>query len=135
DAQRLIRNLVANIDLDRPDESIDWFERALSQQNTAGQDPSARLVNLIRQTLANAPIKAVAPLLSATMRLAQLLCPPSMELGVWLRLLSLAKVDNDEITDERWASTLQPFLAHTRHRELTSMQLTALSDRALGNTE
>ena len=31
------------------------------------------------------------------------------------------------------ALTLQPFLAHTRHREISSMQMTALADVALGH--
>lgn len=132
DARRLIRNLVANIDLERPDKSLDWYEKALCGQTTNGSHPSTRLVNLVRQTLCLAPTKAVAPLLSAAMRLAQLLYPPYMELGVWIRLLTIAKAEANGIADDRMALTLQPFLAHARHRDLSSIQMRALADVALG---
>ncbi len=134
DANRLIRNLVANIDLERPDKSIDWFEKSLSEHTTAGSYPSTRLVNMVRQTLSRAPTKAVPPLLSAAMRLAQLLYPPSMELGVWIQTLTLAKANAKDLPDDRLPLTLQPFFAHTRHREISSMQMTALADVALGHT-
>jgi tetratricopeptide (TPR) repeat protein len=136
DAARIIRHMVANIDLNRPKETIESLMAAIvDPAQPRPKDLWELLVALLRQVLLQAPRKSVGALVGAVIRIAQSPVSATQEVGLWIRLLSLALKGGALPDDGRGTFALSAFLAHTRRRDLSATQMAAIADLTLSGSD
>jgi tetratricopeptide (TPR) repeat protein len=136
-AAYILRHLVANTDFDHPRDSMRVLLAALPPAPAAADESNAwlLLIALIEAAVMRAPPRAVGALTHAALRIAQNIIVPQLEVGLWLRLFSLAVGERKIPDDGRGAFVLSAFLAHTRERQLSLTQLSALTDQTLGASD
>ena len=135
----IVRHLAVNLDY-TGNTSIETMRMLLStlpgSASTAEAiNPWQLLIALIRDSVQHRHRRAVGILVGAALRVAQTILPPELEVGLWLRLLSLALEDDRSPDDGRMSFALSTFFAHTRQRQLSITQLSALTDLTIGSSE
>ena len=135
----IVRQLAVNLAYGR-DSSIETMRVLLSTLPIStvpseAKNPWQLLIGLIRDSVMYGHRRSVGILIGSALRVAQAIVPSQLELGLWLRVLSLALDGIQPLDDGRMSFALSAFLAHTRHRQLTPVQLSALTDRTIGHSE
>jgi tetratricopeptide (TPR) repeat protein len=135
----VVRQLAVNLDY-TGSTSIETMRMLLGTlpKSTATEEatnPWQLLIALIRDGVQQAHRRAVGILVGAALRVAQTIVLPELEVGLWLRLLSLALEGVKSPDDGRMSFALSAFLAHTRQRHLSLTQLSALTGLTIGNSK
>jgi tetratricopeptide (TPR) repeat protein len=135
----VVRHLAVNLDY-TGDAAIETMRVLLgtlpeSIATAEATNPWLLLIALIHDSVQHGHRRAVGILVGAALRVAQTIMPPELEVGLWLRLLSLARESINPPDDGRMSFALSAFLAHTRQRRLSMTQLSALTDLTIGNSE
>jgi len=131
-----IRELLLNIDLSDPVIATELMAACLNgaEELPNADDLFARIIALMKTTLAYSPKGAVGPIFGALIRMTRTACSAGMEFSLWLRLLALADLKGIK-SDGRLALLFAAYLAHLRSRDLTRTQLDALAALTLGKAE
>jgi len=94
-AIRVVRTLAVNINISNPIESMKVMLAALPGVVVpANSGPWEMLLTLINESLMKAHPHAVGSYITVAMKIAQSITTEKLEVGLWLRLLSLALEDN-----------------------------------------
>jgi len=138
-AVTVVRQLAVNLDY-TGDASIETMRVLLgtlpeSPSTAEATNPWQLLIGLVRDSVEHGHRRAVGILVGAALRVAQTIMPRELEVGLSLRLLSLALEGIRPTDDGRMSFVLSAFLAHTRQRRLSMAQLSALTDLTIGSSE
>jgi hypothetical protein len=102
----------------------------ISEQN----DPWQRLINMIGEGIMKGHPRGAGVYAMVALKLIQRRVSEQLEVGLWLRVLTLALEKRALPDDGRMSFVLSAFLAHTRQRNLSITQLTALTELAFGRS-
>lgn len=97
--------------------------------------PWVKLLNFVQESITKAHPEAVGIYIRVALKMTHEIIAERLELGLWLRLLKLALEGKSLPDDGRLAFLLSNFLAHTRKRDLSVIQLAALTDLTLGQSK
>ncbi|MEH2480560.1 tetratricopeptide (TPR) repeat protein [Nitrobacteraceae bacterium AZCC 2146] len=135
-ALRLLHFLARNCDIDQPLETMNVMLSAIPNGALpASDDPWIRLIALIEESVIKGHPEATSLYARTALKLSQTIVSETLEVGLWMRLLTIALEDKAPPDDGRLAFLLSAFLAHTRARRLSLTQLTALTDLTLGKSK
>jgi tetratricopeptide (TPR) repeat protein len=135
-ALRLLHFLSRNCDTNEPFETIKVMLGAIPGGILPAKDgPWLMLIALIEESLMKVHPEAVSLYARIALTLSQLIVSERLEVGLWMRLLTLALDDKAPPDDGRMGFLLSAFLAHTRARHLSLTQLTALTELTLGKSK
>lgn len=137
DALNQLNSLARNLDLEkRPIETMQVMLSTLPDVSPpVADDPWFLLISMLGEGIARGHPRGTGVYAMVALKLAQHRLNPDQEVGLWLRTLKLALENKRPPDDGRMAFVLSAFLAHTRKRNLSVIQLTALMDLTLGHAE
>ncbi len=135
-ALSLLNNLARNIDIkDSPIESMQVMLATLPDTPLhESDDPWPMLIRLIGDGIMKGHPRGAGIYATVALKLSQQALSEQYEVGLWLRLMTLALENRTLPDDGRIAFVLSAFLAHARHRNMSLSQLTALMDITLGQS-
>ncbi|MDN5005543.1 DUF4062 domain-containing protein [Bradyrhizobium sp. GCM10027634] len=135
-ALRLLHFLSRNCDMDQPLEAMKVMLSAIPGGTLpSNDDPWLTLIALLEESLMKAHPESLSLYARMALQISQSIVSEALEVGLWLRLLTLALDDKAPPDDGRMAFLLSAFLAHTRTRQLSLTQLTALAGLTLGRSK
>ncbi len=135
-ALRILQTISRNLDLNDPTLVMKILLSALPEAApTSDSSPWVKLLNFIQESITKAHPEAVGIYIRVALKMTHEIIAGPLELGLWLRLLKLALEGKSLQDDGRLAFVLSNFLAHTRKRDLSVVQLTALTDLTLGQSK
>lgn len=135
-ALRLLHFLARNCDIDQPLETMNVMFGAIPDGALpSNNDPWVTLIALIEESVMKAHPEAVSLYARIALKISQTIVSETLEVGLWMRLLTLALDDKAPPDDGRMAFLLSAFLAHTRARQLSLTQLTALTGLTLSKSK
>jgi tetratricopeptide (TPR) repeat protein len=137
DALNEVNMLSRNLDLERyPIESMRVMLSTLPGVSILDRDePWLLLINLIGEGVMKGHPHSAGVYTMIALKVLQGRVTEEHEVGLWLRLLTLALEQRTPPDDGRMSFVLSAFLAHTRKRSLSLTQLTALMELTLGKSE
>jgi tetratricopeptide (TPR) repeat protein len=135
-ALRLVHYLGQHCDINDPLATMNTMLSAIpGVLLPSGGDPWVILLALIGESIMKANAEAVGLYARLALNISQTIVSESLEVGLWLRLLTLALDEKAPPDDGRMAFVLSAFLAHSRARNLSLTQLTALTELTLGQSK
>lgn len=137
DALSEVNMLSRNLDLERyPIESMRAMLSTLPDVTLLdGDDPWQLLIKMIGDGVMKGHPRSAGVYTTIALKVLQGRVTEEYEVGLWLRLLTLAIEQRTPPDDGRMSFVLSAFLAHTRKRSLSLTQLTALMELTLGRSE
>jgi tetratricopeptide (TPR) repeat protein len=135
-ALRLVHYLGHNCDINDPLATMKTMLSAIPGASPpSADDPWVMLLALIGESIMKVHAEAVGLYARLALNISQNIVSESLEVGLWLRLLTLALDEKAPPDDGRMAFVLSAFLAHSRARNLSLTQLTALTELTLGQSK
>jgi hypothetical protein len=135
-ALAILRFLAANVDADDPIETMKIMLAALpGVAEPQDGDPWTMLFKLIEESIVKGHPRAAGIYTVVALKIAQTITNEKSEVGLWLRLLTVALEGRNPPDDGRMSFVLSAFLAHTRQRALSITQLTAMTELTIGQSK
>ncbi|WP_159008527.1 DUF4062 domain-containing protein [Bradyrhizobium sp. S69] len=135
-ALHLLHFLARNCNIDQPLEAMSTMLNALPEGvPPSDSDPWIILIALIEQSVMRGHPEVIGAYARIALKISQTIVAETLEVGLWLRLLTLALDEKSPPDDGRMAFLLSAFLAHTRARNLSLTQLAALTELTLGKSK
>jgi len=136
DALDHLNELARNLDIEgQPIEAMEAMLTTLPDVTIPDQnDPWLRLISMIREGIMKGHPRGAGVYAIVALKLIQLRVSEQLEVGLWLRVLTLALDKCTPPDDGRLSFVLSAFLAHTRQRNLSITQLTALTELTFGQS-
>lgn len=137
DALSQLNTLARNLDLEeQPIEAMRVMLSTLPEViQPAVDDPWPLLISMLGEGIEKGHPRGAGVYATLALKLMQHRLDSEYEVGLWLRILTLALENRNPPDDGRMAFVLSAFLAHTHQRNLSVIQLTALTDLTLGRAE
>lgn len=132
-----LNTLARNLDLEEhPVEAMRVMLSTLfDASEPEGDDPWSMLISMLCEGINKGHPRGAGVYTMVALKLIQRGVVPEYEVGLWLRILTLALGSKSPPDDGRMAFVLSAFLAHTRQRNLSVTQLTALTGLTLGKSK
>lgn len=136
-AMALLHSLALNLDIEsEPEEAMRVMLSALPDVTTPQDNkPWTLLLKLIEESIMKGHPQGVGVYTVVALKISQQITSVEQEVGLWLRLLALALEDRKPPDDGRMSFVLSAFLAHTRQRNLSVTQLTAMTELTVGQSK
>lgn len=128
--------LSRNLDLEQhPVEAMRVMLSTLPDVTLEADDPWKILIEMLGEGIMKGHPYSAGIYAVIALKILQGRVSVEYEVGLWLRLLTLALEQRIPPDDGRMSFVLSAFLAHTRKRSLSLTQLTALMNLTLGHSE
>lgn len=136
DALTQLQTLARNLDLENhPVEAMHVMLSTLPDTTiTGGGDPWSVLISVVGEGIMKGHPHGAGIYTMVALKIMQQRVSEGHEVPLWLRIMTLVLENRKPPDDGRMSFVLSAFLAHTRQRNLSIMQLTALTDMTLARS-